>query len=644
LTALLYSIIALILLYCLYFGSRTARASSSAANFLDANFNLPSWVMLFCLPGLIIVGLGIERQLLLIGQFGLQANHVSVGIVLAAITAMLVWNRFWLINRIFGIITPIDALAIYYKSNALRVILLGLTLLYAFPFTANILSSMAEVLEKATDGIMPRTVNIWLFSFALAITAILGGWRGVIFGVAMQSILLVSLVPAVTLVGELAFEEPGFPKVPIAVAEGVFWDKIPGVIQNAQGIGKSIPTGGIYTTVGIASSILALLGIVLNPSALLLAQTVRSINCLGISAIWTTGVVLSGTFLLMLPLLVVRISDNWTDFYTKLFDFAPLAACSFLLLQIIGPLLLVSFFVTGGVIIFIKDLVALYVFPNLSADQRCLSARISLGFAFFFVGMLASFAPYISAILSTIVLPLTVQILPAIVGIMFLRRVSGGAVLAGFALGSLIVIFTEPPGLLLFEALFLDLPWGRWPLTIHSAAWGLFFNLILVLCVTFTANTSGNWLQRDQVHEAIQINIGKSGPAKALLWSLFLTWGFLAYGPGAILGNTFFTKPIFTAIEIQLGIPSIWVWQILFWLLGVVMIWWVSFRVGFGRGLSSELQTFKYLEVEQRRTPKWMENSLTRLYGKATKLQKKSRINRIDFPKKSTNSSGSRNF
>ena len=643
-TALLYCLLALILTYGLYFSSRVGRTSKSAADFLDSNLALPGWVLLFCLPGLVAVGFGVERQLMLIGQFGLQANHISVGIVLVAILAMLFWNRFWLISRVFGIVTPTDALAIYYRSEALRVIMLALTLLFAIPFTANILSSTADLMERASFGVMPRSANIWLFSFGLAVIAIVGGWRGVIFSVSMQSILLAVLIPTITLVVELILTEPGFPKVPIDVAEGILWDSIPGVIQNSQGIGKSIPTGGIYTTVGIASSIVALLGIVLSPMAVFLAQTVRSGTCLGVSAVWTTGGVLSGIFLIAFPVLVVRLSGNWIELSINLFDFAPLAAAGLLLMQIIGSLLLVSFFVTGGVILIIRDLVAVYLFPSLNAHQRRFSARIGLGFAFFFVALLASFAPYVSTILSTVVLPLSVQSLPAILGITFLRWINGGAVLAGFALGSLIVLFTEPLGLLLFESLFLDLPWGRWPLTIHSAVWGLVFNSVLVLLISAATINSGNWLQRDQVHEAISVNSEQSRAAKGFLWSLFLFWGFLAYGPGAILGNTFFTKPIFTQVEIQLGIPSIWVWQILFWLLGLLMIWWLAFKVGFGRTSLTGLKRFKYLEVEERHTPDWMQSALNRVKGNSSTTTPNLQTRRINLAKKQSKSNEKKRF
>lgn len=643
-TALLYGIVALVLIYGLYFASQVARTSKSAETFLDAGSVLPNWILLFCLPGLVAVGFGLERQIMLIGQFGLQANHVAVGIVLVAITAMLIWNRFWLISRVFGTISPTDLIGKYYESEALRVIMLLLTLLFALPFTANILSATAELMEKASFGIMPRVANIWLFSFALGVTAIIGGWRGVVFSVSMQSILLAILIPFLTVVIELMSDGPGFPEVPINVAEGVLWDKIPGVIHNAFGIGKSIPSGGIYTTVGIASSIIALLGIVVSPMALFLAQTVRSGSCLGISAVWTSGGLLSGIFLLALPILVVRLSGNWIEFSIKLSESASLAAGGLLLLHIIGPLLLVSFFVTGGVILLIRDLIALYLFPKLSADKKRFSARLGLGLTFFFVALLSSFAPFICAIISTVVLPLSVQTLPAIIGITFFRWISGGAVLAGFALGSLIVLFTEPPGLLLFESLFVELPWGRWPLTIHSAVWGLLFNSVFVLLISAVTITSGNWLQRDQVHEAISVNSVQSVMTKGLLWSLFLTWGFLAYGPGAILGNTFFTKPIFTQVEARLGIPSIWVWQILFWLLGLLMIWWLAFKIGFGRNSSTGLKRFKYLEVEERQTPGWMESALNRVRGNSLTTTPNFQTHRIELAKKTSTSDESKNF
>lgn len=98
-----------------------------------------------------------------------------------------------------------------------------------------------------------------------------------------------------------------------------------------------------------------------------------------------------------------------------------------------------------------------------------------------------------------------------------------------------------------------------------------------------------------------------------LLWSLSLIWGFLAYGPGAILGNTFFSHPIFSKVEAQLGLPSLWVWQILFWLLGVVILWWLAYRVGLGRTSDANLRPIQLGEARAQRTPDWLAAGLARV-------------------------------
>ena len=45
----------------------------------------------------------------------------------------------------------------------------------------------------------------------------------------------------------------------------------------------------------------------------------------------------------------------------------------------------------------------------------------------------------------------------------------------GIIVGIIAVIFTESVG----QTLFADvIVWNKWPLTIHSSAWGVFFNII----------------------------------------------------------------------------------------------------------------------------------------------------------------------
>lgn len=615
-TPLLLSVLVLLALYGVYIAALVARQEVRPADFLDAGQALPGWAVMFLLPALAVAALGVESHLALVARFGLQASHLAVGLVLVAMAALLVWNRLWYVTRVAKLPTPGEALGQFYGSVTLRIVVLALAVLFALPFSANLLSSAAFLLERVTDGLVPRAAGVWLLAISLAIPAIIGGWRATVMTLAMQAILLALLFPGSTILAEIVAAAPGYPAAPIPVQEGVLWDRLPGVIQYSAGIGKEMPAPGIFTTVALSSSAVALLGVVFSPATLYLGQTVRSGVSVGISSVWLLGGLMAGIFVLGAPLLATRMAGDPIGLAAAFYAVEPLAGVALVVMLLVGMLLAVSFFVTGGAIVVTRDLVVRYLFPTLSESRWRFAARVAMGFAFFLLAFMASFLPLISAILASIALPLSVQLLPAVFGLAFFRWVSRGAVLAGMTLGMLIVFFTEPPGLILFEGLFVDLPWGRWPLTIHSAAWGLTFNLLLVLLSSAATLRAPDAFQRGRLHDALFQATGLSVGGRGLLWALMLLWSFLAYGPGAVLGNTFFSHPIFTQSEASLGIPSLWVWQILFWLLGVVLVWWLAFRLGFGRTSEERIKVIELEPASRRRPPDWLAAGLSRVNGR----------------------------
>lgn len=46
---------------------------------------------------------------------------------------------------------------------------------------------------------------------------------------------------------------------------------------------------------------------------------------------------------------------------------------------------------------------------------------------------------------------------------------------------------------------------------------------------------------------------------------------------GSGLGNHFFLRPLFTVAEVDPDIPSLWLWQLGFWRVAVVLIWWRAY-------------------------------------------------------------------
>ena len=615
-TAFLVVILGFLAAIGIYLAALVARASPAPAAFGDAGARLPGWAVSFASAGVMLAGMGLGDHLALIGRYGLQASHIALGLILAALTALLVQKRLWLAARIAGLSSPGEALGRYYQSVPLRLAMLTLALLFGLPFAANLLSQLGGVLTEATGGFVPRATAIWVSAFFLFLPAVIGGWRATVLVLALQAVLLAVLVPGLAGFAAGMLAGPGFPTTPLTVAPGILADQIPGVIQFSAGIGKQTPPGGIFTGVGIASTALSLIGIVLSPGFLYLGMTARPGRSAGFAPVWLIAALLTGLLLIAGPMLAGRIGPGPAQLATRLSLIEPFAGVAWLLLLILTAQIAIAFFTTSGAILISREVILPFVLPSLSPAKARLTMRIALAIAFALVAALAAFAPLASAVFGSLAIPLAVQMLPAFLGLTFLRWISRSAVLVGLIFGGLMAVFTEPLGLILFEGLFVDLPWGRWPLGVHSAAWGLALNVMAVLLVAIFTRSGSERAQRDRLHDEFAatwaVDFGGKA-ARNAKWSLTLIWAFFALGPGAILGNSFFSQPIFTTGDAALGVPSLWVWQLLFWLIGVPLVWWLAYSTALGTTSGQGLRRIALDDPARKTSPEWIAASLARV-------------------------------
>lgn len=619
-TAILLTLLALLAALTVYLAAMVARTQTHPAAFTDGGAGLPGWAAIFALGGVVLSGIDLPAHLALVGRFGLQASHLALGLIPAVLALILVQKRLWLVARIAGTASAGEALATYYGSVTLRIAMLTLAALFALPFAAHLLGGAGDFLSALTGGAVPRGPAIWALGFALFLPAVIGGWRGVVLSVAVQSLLL-----AVLLAGGAGFAETvlpaagGYLRAGLSLPEGNLPAAIPGVIQYSAGIGKEAVQGGIFTTVALLSSVLGLTGLLLSPGVLYLGMTARAGRSLAFGAVWGIAGLVTGLLLLVAPLIAARMTGGPVAYVAQLADVDVLAGAGFAVLLLAARMLAAGFFVTSGTLLIVREVVLPFVLPHLDAREGRLVARVALAVAFLLVAMLASFSPLGAAVFASLALPLSAQMFPALLGLAFVRWISRSAVLTGLILGGLVVFFTEPPGLILFEGLFLDLPWGRWPLTVHSAAWGLAVNLAAVLLVSIFTRKGAERDARDLLHDEFatrwRTDFGGSA-TRAAIWSLVLIWAFLALGPGAILGNSFFSQPVFTEGEAALGIPSLWVWQLLFWLVGVPLVWWLAYRSRLGLTEAAGLRRLRLagaVDAGRQRAPGWIASGLARV-------------------------------
>lgn len=613
-TVLVFSLLAILSALSLYLAALVARRQT-ARSFTDGGARLPGWAAIFALGGVVLSGIDLPGHLALVSRFGLQASHLALGLIPAVLGLVLVQKRLWLSARITGTASAGEALASYYGSVTLRIVMLTLAAIFALPFAAQLLGGAGDFLSAVTQGALPRGPAIWVLGFALFLPAVIGGWRGVVLSVAVQSLLLVVLLAGGAGLAE-AVLPAGYLQGGLALPDGILSDRIPGVIQYSAGIGKEVTQGGIFTTVALVSQALALLGLLLSPGVLYLGMTAKAGRNLAFGSVWVVAGLVTGLLLFTAPLLAAHLSVGAAGFVEQLADVDLMAGAGMAVLLLAARLLAVAFFVTSGTLLVVRELVLPFVLPQLDDRGARLAARIALALAFAAVALMASFSPLSAAVFATLALPMAVQMFPALLGLAFVRWISRSAVLTGLILGFLAVFFTEPPGLILFEGLFLDLPWGRWPLTVHSAAWGLFLNVGAILLVSIFTRKGAEREVRDRLHDEFAArwptDFGGRA-ARAAKWSLTLIWAFLALGPGAILGNTFFSQPVFTEGEAALGIPSLWVWQLFFWLIGVPLVWWLAYRSRLGLTDETGLRRLHPSAAPLRRAPGWIAASLARV-------------------------------
>ena len=179
------------------------------------------------------------------------------------------------------------------------------------------------------------------------------------------------------------------------------------------------------------------------------------------------------------------------------------------------------------------------------------------------------------------------QMWPALIGICWWPFLTRKGVTVGLIAGIIAVTMTESIGTQWFGIT----AWGRWPLTMHSAAWGRYFTLGLASRVSFLTQDDREKAHQRPFHAFLTEHAGLSAAKKKLrpaAWIITLAWFFFGIGPGAVLGNILFGDPNDAATWV-FGMPSIWVWHIIWWALGVGMMIFLAYKMEMSTAPETEI-------------------------------------------------------
>jgi Na+/proline symporter len=612
--------------YCIFWGIKSARMAKTASDYFIAGRTLSLWVFVLAATATSFSGWTFMGHPGLVYRDGFQYAYASFYTITIPFTGVMFLKRQWMLGKRFGYVTPGEMFADYFQGDGIRILTVIVALLFSIPYLGVQLGASGFLFNVLTDGALSVNVGMWLLSTVVFVYVAAGGLRAVAYVDTLQCILLalgivITGFIALNFAGGWGALNEGLAK--LAASDVGKWGTtkgygggdynayfaIPGVIQFTAGLGKQTPVGGLWTGVMILTYMFALMGIQSSPAFSMWSFANNNPRPFAPQQVWASsagiGFILffftafqgMGAHLLganpavtkaglalsnvLAGSIAAKPDSLVPHYFNQIADGAPwlvglLAICALAAMQSTGAAYMST---AGGMLT--RDLYKRYLNPTASHKNQKIAGRIGVGLIVVSALLVATFSRDALVLLGGLAVAFGFQMWPALFAVCWYPKITRQGVTWGLIAGLLGVIFTEKMGLGLLAPLGLDF-WGRWPWTMHSAGWGMLLNASVCWIVSNQTQDETAMAHRMKYHDFLNEHASLSKDKKALIptaWGITLAWLFFGVGPGAVIGNWIFGAPNAGRAGWTFGIPSIWAWQILFWALGVGMMWFLAYKM-----------------------------------------------------------------
>ena len=590
--------------YCLFWGFKGARSAKTSTDYFLAGRSIGIWVFVLAATATSFSGWTFVGHPGKIFTDGLPYAFASFYALTIPFTGVLFLRRQWVLGKAYRYITPGEMYSDYYGGNSIRLLTVLVAFLFSVPYLGVQLRASGVLFNVLTDGLVSVNFGMFTLSAIVMIYVASGGLRSVAFVDCAQAILLAL---GITILGGIAiYYAGGYGGFTTGLADIVMADvtsgqnltadgysmkvAIPGSIQMVSAGSKA--TGGPWTGIMCMTYMFALMGIQSSPAFSMWAfanktskafrwqQVVASSMVIGILLFSFTIFQGVGGHILIANGVLDSANDNnlVPQLINLLSDAAPwlvglLAVCALAAMQSTGAAYMSTFSAMVT-----RDIYAKFISPNASDKNQKLSGRIFVIIVTGAALIVAANSSQAIVMLGGLAVAYGFQMYPALIGICYYKGFTQKGVVAGLVVGLIAVTLTDR------TSAWFGVPWGAYPLTIHSAGWGIFFNLIITFLVShFSAETDAERNNKTKKHQLLQAVSGMNSARKKkirLAWILTLIWFLVGFGPFATIGNTIFSDPNSPALWAPFALPSIWVWQIMFLGYGIFVMWFLAFHMG----------------------------------------------------------------
>ncbi|NVK19666.1 MAG: sodium:solute symporter family protein [Methylocystaceae bacterium] len=612
--------------YCIYLGVRGARLARTASDYFIAGRSLPVWVFVLAATAISFSGWTFLGHPAMIYRDGFPYAYISFFTILIPLTGIIFLKRQWMLGKRFGYVTPGEMLSDYYKSDKIRTLTVIVAVLFTVPFMGVQLGAAGYLFNVLSDGLISTTMGTLLLACAVFLYVVYGGMRAVAYADSIQCILLAL---GVILTGGIAIHAIGGIDILLTGLERMgasefgLWGTtkglgggnynsylaVPGIMQPVSGVAETTYTGGPWTGMMILTFLMAMMGVQASPAFSMWSFGNNSPKPFAPQQVWVSGLLLGGLLFIVstaqgmsthllgatpslagsgvpvdwsLPTDISDTPDTLVPYILTIVQeqmpwlTAFLGVCALAGMQSAGA----AYMSTAGAMI-TRDIYKHKIQPQAGHSIQKFFARICVLFILLAALVVALINKDALVLLGGMAVAFGLQMWPALLGVCWLKWFTARGIAAGMIVGLIAVFFTDKAGISLLHLIGLDF-WGRWPLTIHSGGWGIALNFIV--CIAVSAFDQ----EKDKVHSShkesfhafLKEHAGLTPNKRKLIpvaWGATILWVFFAVGPGVVVGNDIFGAPDAGREGWLFGVPSIWAWQIAFWLLGVALLWFLAY-------------------------------------------------------------------
>ncbi|MCY0155016.1 sodium:solute symporter family transporter [Hoeflea alexandrii] len=567
-----------------------ARENRNHETYFSAGHTLSPWISAVTIAGASLSGWFLLGGTSEISARGFtQPGILQAGIVLA-LPGVLFFKRMWFIGQRLRLSSQPELFRSYFDSDFLVVVSTLVAVLFAVGFAGLQLRALSEIIASLSGGmISPLVAGLFLGAVLFAYVGI-GGMRAIGYFGVIQTVL--ALTGVIGLAGVALIASGGFTALNASLQaiaqtpDGARLFLVSGVIEFSAGLGRGAVSGHAETALTSFSIALAFMGFQASPLAAKIILSTRNANGFAAGQTWVMAGVVGGVIAFGVAIIgaagLVNPQLSLASMLGELQEQSPWFLAWLFLGAIAGVQLLAGLALLTAGESLVRHVYKPYFHSRLSRVATVNLTRIVIALLALTSVLMQSLTPVTLSALGALALPLSFQLWTPLLGITWLRWITRSAAATGVGFGIAGVLLTEPLGYQVLSFLGLELPWGRWPWTIHSAAWGMAANLVAVLIISAITNRNAFGAEARETRRFLTSTLRVGSRARALsaaAWSAVLAWVFLAIGPGLVFGNFAFGSITETGGGWLLGMPSIWAWALLFWALGVGVVWFLSYKM-----------------------------------------------------------------